>query len=112
MSNPVFEITMRMTTDPHPFGKSEEALTNMDMATVLGRIIRLDKDIKKVIIISFKKIEFKSIDPDAIDEAVNNLCSACMIRRRRCPGPCEEYLKISDPTPIEMEAQDESSSKK
>ena len=59
MSNPEFEITMRMTTGPHTFGKTEAALTNMDMAVVLSRIIRMDKDIKKVVILSFKKLEAK-----------------------------------------------------
>jgi hypothetical protein len=58
VGNPVFEITLRLEMAKEPFGKKVEAITRADMAMELSRIITgRQKDIKKVFIINFTKLE-------------------------------------------------------
>ena len=74
----------------------------MDVAMELSRLLTRQRDIKKIRILKFRKIELKERTRDETDIAVERLCNACLQNRRNCPGPCEEYALITDPKPIEF----------
>jgi hypothetical protein len=59
MGNPQFKITMIMETTKEPFNRQVEYLTRMDMAMILSDLIKRQKDIKKVTVIDFEKLEVR-----------------------------------------------------
>jgi hypothetical protein len=59
LSNPIFEILLRLETAPEPFGKQVEFMTSTDMAMNLSKLLIKGKDIKHIEILNFKKLEAK-----------------------------------------------------
>ena len=51
------QITLILETTENPFGKTCDALTRTDVSMELSRLLIRQKDIKKIYIIDFKKLE-------------------------------------------------------